>query len=136
LKSTVSRALRGFGAAGADASALDDSKVHLAPSRCTLAGDVYTCPSLRPPPPGGDFHFGFLLERQPGASGAAGSLTVSVGSTTTDPDIGNNSQTVAVNIGSSGVDLWIVAFDVYGSPTAAAPRGRCRPAAHPWSRAS
>jgi LPXTG-motif cell wall-anchored protein len=98
-----------------DVSALDDSKVDLDPGSCAVAGDEVSCsiPDAFSPPPGGELEYGIPLEPEAGASGAAGSLTASVESATADPNAGNNSKTVNVNVGDHGVDLLVVAFDVY-----------------------
>jgi LPXTG-motif cell wall-anchored protein len=75
------------------------------------------------PPPGGELEFGIPLEPEAGASGAAGTLTASVESAVADPNAGNNSKTVNVNVGNSGVDLLVVAFDVYASDGSPVPLG-------------
>jgi LPXTG-motif cell wall-anchored protein len=98
-----------------DVSALDDSKIDfLLSSLCDVAGDIVTCTPTADsvPPPGGESDFDVPLARQAGASGAAGTLTATVESAD-DPNAGNNSQTVNVNVGNSGVDLVVFAPDVY-----------------------
>jgi LPXTG-motif cell wall-anchored protein len=60
-----------------------------------------------------DIDFGYTLIRKPGATGAAGSITISVEHAGKDAKPGNNSQTVNVAVGESGVDLSVFASDVY-----------------------
>jgi LPXTG-motif cell wall-anchored protein len=98
-----------------DVSALDDAKIDfMLASECDVAGDVITCgvADADVPPPGGESEFDIPLKREAGASGAAGSLTASVESAG-DPETGNNAQTVNVHVGNSGVDINVIAFDVY-----------------------
>jgi LPXTG-motif cell wall-anchored protein len=99
-----------------DISALDTTKVQFSVvTGCVLAGDEITCSidDEDVPPPGGENEFPIPLERQLGASGAAGSATATVSSAETDPNTGNNSTTANVNVGDSGVDVQVIALDVY-----------------------
>jgi LPXTG-motif cell wall-anchored protein len=109
-----------------DASALDGSKIffNLSPG-CVLASATFTCTfdDDQVPPPGGETDFPVPIRRKAGAlPGPAGSISVTVSSDTNDPNSANNSQTANVVIGATGVDLVVVAFDVYaldsvGDPT-------------------
>jgi len=99
-----------------DISDLDTSKVALAlPPECDRDGDKIVCGLLEDfvPPPGGTTEVDFPMERKPGASGDAGTLTITATHAGTDPDMSNNTRKVNVSVGASGVDLRVIAFDVY-----------------------
>jgi hypothetical protein len=99
-----------------DLSALDTSKVGFPlTSVCTDIGSSKIECSLEGAPEipsGADWDLAFPLTRLAG-TGSAGQLTVSVAHAGTDPVEGNNSETVGVAVGSSGVDLTVFAPDVY-----------------------
>jgi LPXTG-motif cell wall-anchored protein len=101
-----------------DFSALDDSKVAFDSDGCTVASKVATCPipDDAVPPAGGKLDLPIALVRQPGASGAAGSLTIAVSSALADPMVSNNVITLPVSVGDPGADLLTVAYDVYKVP--------------------
>ena len=98
-----------------DATALNATKVDLElPGSCTGSPvAVCTFPGLVIAA-GEDFDIGPLIKRNPGQSGDAGQLTVSVAHDGTDSESSNNSATAAVSLPDiSGPDLTAVALDVY-----------------------
>lgn len=108
------------GATGAaiaiDVAGLDATKVEvqLAPS-CATAGSITTCQLADDelPQAGGSVDLPIPIAKKPGASGAAGSLTVTVTSTA-DSNSANDAATATLTIGAeSGVDLLTVADDVH-----------------------
>jgi hypothetical protein len=107
-----------------DVSGLDESKIDFfLGGICTHVGDTVTCPVSDDALAGvgGTADLEVPLGRQPGASGAAGNLVVSVSSDTADPVSSNNSATAAVSVGNSGVDLIVEAEDVYADPETRTP---------------
>jgi hypothetical protein len=97
-----------------DIAKLDLSKVDLELDPCARVGDEIQCGVADEFVPGAgataDLDLPFV--RKEGATGAAGKVTVRVG-TEGDVDAKNDSITAAVSVGGSGVDLQVIADDVY-----------------------
>ena len=97
-----------------DFGKLDTTKVgYLAP--CDGNGPKVSC-AMESFPGGTGVEFTFPIYAR-GATGAAGSVTVSARSTSTDPRKGNNAVAVPVQIGAKRYDLVAVASDVYADDT-------------------
>jgi hypothetical protein len=98
-----------------DTADLDMSKVDLDLGDCLLDGDLVICDLVGAeylPRPGATLDYDIPLTRQAGASGAAGELSVKI-TVEGDAVAGNDSATAKVAVGGSGVDLVVVAEDVY-----------------------
>lgn len=97
-----------------DVSKLKQQKVVFAEDACgePEGGKVY-CEIVEEaiPGPGETLDLTFLLERKAGASGEAGELTITVAAEG-DANAENDSATVKVGVGASGVDLGVIAEDV------------------------
>lgn len=99
-----------------DISQLTTSKVKLdLPAVCTHEPTKIVCglPDDALPPAGGSIDVDIPFEREAGATGDAGKLTISATHAGTDTDPANNSKTVDVKVGENGVDLGVIAPDVY-----------------------
>jgi len=96
-----------------DATKLDDSKVKLDLGDCTFTDGIADCvlDGSAVPGPGESADLDIPLIKQTGATGAAGKLTVTV-EVDGDTNKANNSKTVTVTVGGSGVDLRVLAPDV------------------------
>jgi hypothetical protein len=96
-----------------DATELDDSKVKIDLGECTFEDGIADCviDASAIPGPGETSDLDVPLVKQAGATGAAGKLTVTV-LVEGDTNEANNSKTVDVTVGGSGVDLRVVAPDV------------------------
>jgi hypothetical protein len=96
-----------------DATGLDTGKVQLVVEGCPLEDGIAVCvidPDLIAV--GEHVTFFDLLELVPGATGDAGSITVSISHGGADEDESNNSFTAPVRIGDSGPDLLVFAPDI------------------------
>jgi hypothetical protein len=90
----------------ADLSGLDPARVEAdmnAMPSCELAGAILTCPLNRLF--GGERSFGVIFLTNHGTIGPAGSLSVEVGSSVTDPDLSDNTATADVAVVPSNVDF-------------------------------
>ena len=99
-----------------DLNQLDMTKVELdLPSVCTHEPTKIVCGLADEdlPPAGGTIEPNIPLKRKAGATGDAGKLTISATHAGTDPDPANNSKTADVKVGDNGVDLGVLAPDVY-----------------------
>lgn len=96
-----------------DLTGLDDTKVEVLLEDCVPDGGVAEC-VIDPDGLATGEHVTFFdfLQAAPGASGEAGSITMSIGHAGPDPDLSNNSVTVDVRVGGSGPDLLVWAPDV------------------------
>ncbi|MGI5211392.1 hypothetical protein [Plantactinospora sp. CA-290183] len=99
-----------------DLSGLDDSVTtfgKVSSRGCELTGEKVVCADPMSLSPGHSFlqHLPFTLERVPGAFGKAGTITVTV-LAETDPDQGNNTAKIDVEIPPLGVDLAVYADDI------------------------
>jgi len=98
-----------------DVTKLDQSKVTVPEvgDGCTFTAGVADClvPAADIPGPGLNLESPVPLIKVPGATGAAGKLTVTV-VVDGDTDADNDSKTVDVSVGGHGVDLGIVVPDV------------------------
>ena len=96
-----------------DATKLDDSKVKLDLGDCTLTDGIADCviDGSAIPGPGESSDLDLPLIKQTGATGAAGKLTVTL-KVDGDTNKANDSKTVDVTVGGSGVDLRVLAPDV------------------------
>ena len=93
-------------------SALDSSKVVFALDVCgDESGGEIVC-AVDPIESKHEFTFFDPFKVVSGATGSAGTLTVSVIHDATDPDTGNNAVTVELVIGDAGVDLSVFAPDI------------------------
>lgn len=98
-----------------DATKLDDSKVKFNIDTCPAEDGVALCGFTEEyiPAPGHTAELGVPLARQAGATGSAGKLTITV-VVEGDSNKTNDSKTVDVIVGDSGVDLRVIAPDVTG----------------------
>jgi LPXTG-motif cell wall-anchored protein len=99
-----------------DLSALDTSKVTATVGGCDeTSTDVFECevPDDGIPASGGNLDLVLPLDHVLGEVGPAGSITVTVAADIADPDSSNNSKTVDVFVGNDGVDIQVLAADVY-----------------------
>ncbi|GAA0816188.1 hypothetical protein [Spirilliplanes yamanashiensis] len=98
-----------------DVSKLDLSKVEvdLGTGGCTFVDEIAECELVAEdiPAPGASSDLWLPLQKKDGATGAAGKLTISL-TVAGDADKTNNSKTVDVTVGGSGVDLQIESPDV------------------------
>jgi hypothetical protein len=107
-----------------DVADLDLSKVELDLEQCLQDADLVSCDldgAEFVPAPGATLDYDVPLVRKGGATGAAGELSVTI-TAEGDSVPANDTATVKVNVGNSGVDLTVVAEDVYaidddGNPT-------------------
>lgn len=110
-----------------DSTRLDSSKIEAngLDGRCRPANGVTTCrlPSIAIPRPGGSAEQILSLEKVPGATGDAGSLTVTIRAVG-DTDNTNDSRTATVAIGDGNADLLVSAQDVTAADHDDAPSGR------------
>jgi hypothetical protein len=98
-----------------DTADLDLSKVELDLGQCLQDVDLVICDlegAELVPGPGATLDYDIPLVRKAGASGAAGELSVKI-TVEGDTVAGNDSATAKVAVGDSGVDLVVVAEDVY-----------------------
>ena len=96
-----------------DTSDLDTSKVELlGVDECAVENQVADCALTPSPGPGESAELPIPLIKQDGATGDAGSLTVTV-KVAGDTNPANDSKTVDVAVGGNGVDLTVVTPDVY-----------------------
>lgn len=97
-----------------DVSGLDTSKVDILLPDCTPDGSGIADCVIDPDGLADGEHVNFVdfLQAVPGATGAAGSITMSIRHSGDDPVPGNNSVTVPVTIAGSGPDLLVIAPDV------------------------
>ncbi len=97
-----------------DLARLDLSKVEVDLAECDREGDEIRCLVAEEfvPKPGADTDLDLPISRRADATGAAGTLTVSV-QAAGDTESGNDTVTAEVTVGAAGVDLNVVAEDVY-----------------------
>jgi hypothetical protein len=97
-----------------DLAELDLSKVEVDLTECDREDDDIRCVLADEfiPKPGADTDLDLPISRRHDATGAAGTLTASV-AVEGDTDTENNSVTARVEVGETGVDLNVVAEDVY-----------------------
>ena len=96
-----------------DATELDESKVKVDLGDCTFTDGIAECvlDGSAIPGPGETADLDIPLIKQTGATGAAGKLTVTI-KVDGDTNKANDSKTVDVTVGGSGVDLRVLAPDV------------------------
>lgn len=97
-----------------DLTNLDTSKVDLVLEDCVPDGGIAVC-IIDPDGLANGEHVNFIdfLQVVPGATGDAGSITMSITHDGTDPDPANNTVTAPVTIGGTGPDLLVIAPDVH-----------------------
>jgi hypothetical protein len=97
-----------------DLADLDLSKVEVDLTECDREGDEIRCLLADEfvPKPGAGTDLDLPISRRHDATGAAGTLTVSV-KADGDTESGNDTVTANVTVGTGGVDLNVVAEDVY-----------------------
>ncbi|GGK97035.1 EGFR-like transmembrane domain-containing protein [Mangrovihabitans endophyticus] len=111
-----------------DATKLDTTKVKVDLGACTFQNGIADCvlDGSRIPGPGETSDLDLPLIRQKGASGSAGKLTVTV-KVKGDTNKSNDSRTVDVKVGDSGVDMVIEVPDVTGVQDNGTPTGKAIP---------
>ena len=103
-----------------DTSDLGNRIGFVVPAGCDQSGDEYTC-AIGDIPADSSEEFGVPLFVN-GRRGGAGSITVTVNSTTADSDLGDNTATTTIRITGPGFDLVSFTTDVNGDAAASAPR--------------
>lgn len=99
-----------------DVSKLDTSKVTLdGIDECDVVDKVADCILAPPPGPGESVKTPLPFTKKDGAAGAAGSITITV-KVDGDTNPANDTKTVDVSVGGHGVDMQVVAEDVYQMP--------------------